>query len=127
MAHTEQGTWRSLASFVPEVGTRPLELQLPDGAVVGISTWKGLMIEVTKSLVATGELSGASPPLRTRRRYILAAQPKHPDGKDFTAPHFASGLHIETHYSARDAVKHARRIVAHAGADATGFRIRMAK
>ena len=125
-AIADQGPWRSLATFVPQSGTKPMELRLPTGAVVGIRTWKSLMIEVTKSLIASGALSATSEPLLAGKRYVLNAQPKHPDGSDFTAPGVVGELHLETKYSALHAVKHTCSIAKHAGADAGDFAIRMA-
>ena len=121
----DQDPWRSLATFVPQSGTKPVELRLPTGAVVGISSWKDLMIEVTKSLIASGVLSATSEPLRVGRRYVLNTQPKHPDGSDFADPRVVGELHLETKYSAVDAVRHTRSIATHAGADAGEFAIRM--
>ena len=125
-AIADQGRWRSLATFVPQSGTKPVEVRLSTGAVVGIRTWKSLMIEVTKSLIASGALSATSEPLLAGKRYVLNARPKHPNGSDFAAPSVVGELHLETKYSAVDAVKHTRSIAKHAGADAGDFAIRMA-
>ena len=105
---------------------KPSELRLPTGVVVAARSWRGLMVEVAKWLIATGSLSGASEPLHMGKlRYVLAPQPEHPSGKHFTAPGEAGGLYVEMNVSAKDAVRHARSIAAHAGVDAGQFAVRV--
>ena len=119
--------WVPLSEFTPEAGTKPAGLRLPERGVVSVSSWKDVMIEVTKWVVTTGRLSATGEPLRVGKRYLVAPQPKHPDGKDFTAPGSAGALYVETHFSARNAIRHTRSIVGHAGVDAGLLAVQLAR
>ena len=118
--------WVLLSSLAPDAkGATPAELRVPSGNLVPIATWKDLMQEVVGWLVANGDLSAASDPLQVGKRYVLARQPKHPNGTDFTAPREAGGLFVETHHGAESAVRQTCAIVNHGGADLAGFSVRL--
>ena len=119
--------WVPLSTLVPERGISPAELRTPSGDVVVVGSWRRLMVEVAKWLVATGKLSTASEPLRAGQRYVLAPMAKHPDGSHFKATGDAGGVYVELHHSARSAVRHARSIAGHAGVDAGLFAVRVRK
>ena len=117
--------WTELSSLSPQVGMKPVELKVPTGAVVAANNWRNVMIEIVKWLTTTGSLSAASQPLRVGNRYVFASLPEHPSGKPFTSPGEAGELFVETHYSAKDAMRHARSIVKHVGMDAGLFAVRV--
>ena len=116
--------WVPLSGLVPQTGTSPVELRVPSGDVVTPGSWRRLMVEVTKWLVATGSLSAESEPLRAGNRYVLASAAQHPDGRPFRAAGQAGGLYVEMHHSAASAVRHACSIAKHAGVDPGLFAVR---
>ena len=85
-----------------------------------------LVTAVAQWLLDERRLSGDSRPIQVGERYILAARPTHPNGKEFKQAHHVGPLSIETNYSGADTVRNARVIIEHAGLKPADFKVRLA-
>lgn len=116
--------WTSLADLTPVQYSKPAELKVPSGDTVGVKSWKSLMTEVVKWLVAQEQLQDANP-VKAGGKYILARSPEHPDGRPFTAPGHAQPWYVETSYPVGPLVRHTCTIVRTAGGDPAEFKVRV--
>lgn len=118
--------WISLSDLAPEAGDIPKELRLPSGAIVGVAGWSQLVLRLSEWLVEHNHLNEALLPIRTRgKRYLVAAQAKHSDGKPMTAPVRVGSFFVETHYGGSATANNMRRIVDAAGRLNGEFAVRM--
>ena len=125
-AQPEHTGWVSLRALAPERGTKPIEVRMPSGDIVQVTSWRRLMAAIAAWLVEAGKLSAASEPLRAGGKYVLARSAEHPDGRSFRSPLEAGPLYVETHHSARGIARHSRAMIEHAGLDPAGFSVRVA-
>ena len=93
----------------------------PDNSQVPLKTSKAILVEVVRWLKNNNILVDAdhcpfSVSARAKR-YLISTDPKHSDGKPFTAPEEIGSLYIETHANSSMIIKYARRIIEHVGQD----------
>ena len=72
--------------------------------------------QILKYVVDTGLISKIKLPFATSEvRYFIAEDPIHPNGKPFVLPMEYAGYYIEAHKSYKNAVNHARKLLASCG------------
>lgn len=120
-----QGGWRRLTDVSWEKGhARPVEILFPDNSSTTVSTWKSLMTKSVKWLTKGGFLTGAQCPIQRGERYLVSTSPIHSTGKAMTQDRLVNSLYVETHYSAKDCLRHAKTIIQHVGQDPAAFKVR---
>jgi predicted type IV restriction endonuclease len=85
-----------------------------DGTVKEIVYWKHILTGVGAWLSETGRLRAEHVPLRAgtgSKRYLVSSEPVHTDGKPFAEAVQIGTFFLETHYSARDCVRHAQMLL----------------
>ena len=120
------GEWHSLSDIQPGKGhPRPTGVMFPDYSSVDTKRyWADAMAEMIRWLVDNGRLSSSHCPYRLGKRYLIAEDPVHPTGKDFSQPREVSSLYIETNYNLSGLVRNATLIIELAGMDASQFKVR---
>ena len=63
--------WVSLTQFVPTPGTKPAKLRLPSGDELGLTSWRGLFIELSEWLVRDGVLTHDKCPCQLGQKQCL--------------------------------------------------------
>lgn len=117
--------WKSLSDVQPKQGDdRPAQMMFPDNSAVAISAWNQLVIETVRWLTNNGHLDVRHCPIRYLTRYLVATQPIHPTGRDFTYPRQVNGLYMELGFNAPRSVKNANAIIKRVGLDASQFKLR---
>ena len=125
-------TWIPYSKFQdePEKGP-PAELKFPDGKNVQIRYGYEVAKETVRWLFEKGHLKPDHPghcPIQKKTRYILATDPVHPSGEDFTQAkeiRTRSGtVYIEAHYSKQDNIKNTLTVIKRTGQNPTEFQIR---
>ena len=117
------GEWQPLSDVHPQAGGRPAEIMFPDNLSVAIRYWSEVVVESVRWLTDNGHLNAGHCPVQYGSRYIIAAQPVHPNGNAFPAVE-VNDIYINTNYSSRDSVRNARLIIERAGLDASQFKVR---
>ena len=117
--------WLSLATLIPEGGSKPTEIQFPTGERVAATAWADFMAALVGWLENAGHLSQADAPISYGKMHILATSPIHPDGQPFRQRRQTRLFHINTNYSGPDNVRNAGLIVQRAGLDPAQFRVRL--
>ncbi|MCZ0943652.1 MAG: hypothetical protein OXJ53_11390 [Gammaproteobacteria bacterium] len=120
----QSSDWVPLSKLAPESGESPLELLLPSGDILGITTWSELVPKLTKWLIDAGHLVGGNLPIRAGTKYLVAAQAKHSDGKPFKNSKRAGQFFVETNFNAGAHAKNMRIIIESAGRQADEFKVR---
>ena len=120
--------WQSLSdvSWVKGHPT-PAEIRFPDNSSVTINSWNRLMTEPVRWLTNGNFLTNGHCPIRsspTAKRYLVATEATHETGKPMEAARLAGYLYVETNYSARDCLRHAKTIIQHVGQDPADFKVR---
>ena len=120
------GEWQSISDIQPKLGdVKPTQMMFPNDSVVGITTWNQVVIQAVRWLANDGRLDARHCPIqRTTARYLVATQPIHPSGKDFTNAREVNSLHVELSYNLLDMVANTKFIIEHAGMDASQFKVR---
>ena len=107
--------WVALTSLGAVTGQgAPSAVRFPDGHEVLIRHWRALFTEVGMWLDRKGLIPASITPLPQRGRgYFLNRVPESRDGRRFTrSVHLAqSGLHIQTHGSAKQLISYAVRLL----------------
>jgi hypothetical protein len=102
--------------FVSQNKKTPQKMKLGD-KVFEINNAYEILVNTANWLIENGKLKPSDCPVETTRdprstRYLINTQPKHKDGSDFTSPkELSNGLWIETHYSTKNCIKHANRLL----------------
>lgn len=124
------GGLHSLSDIQPPQGDNlhnyPKQMLFPES---DIRFWNDVLIKVVQWLTDNGRLTADDCPIQdpdNDDRYLVAIEPKHPDGKDFNTHQReeVNSLHIETHHEAPDVARIARIIIERAGMDASQFKVR---
>ena len=119
------GGWRALSDIQPEQGDdKPTQMMFPDGSAVAISAWNRLVMESVRWLTDNGYLDARHCPIRYLSRYLVATQPIHPTGRDFTYPQKVNGLYMELGFNAPRSARNANTIIKHVGLDPSQFKLR---
>ena len=118
--------WIRLSELRVEAHAKPEGLLPPSGAQVSTPSWTVFVAQLTQWLVDVGRLTELTPPIQVGRRYVLAREPIHPDGKAFRRVQRAGPLYIETNYSGADTIRNAELILKRAEMQPRDFRVRLA-
>ena len=119
---------QSLATVEPGV-RKPIGLTLSDGSSVTVKAWKHVLVEVTKCLVRTGDLTESHCPIPysdRSRRYVAHTIPDHPDGKpfDIAGREQIGSIFVDTKHTAGQTIRVTRSIIEHVGQDPAQFKVR---
>ena len=119
--------WQSLSDIQPEQGDdNPTQMMFPDNSEIPITRWTQVTTEAVRWLTDKGHLDKSHCPIpRTPTRHLVATQPIHPDGRDFSFPREVNSLYIEmVGYDAPTRVRNTRAIIERLGMDASRFKVR---
>ena len=120
--------WQKLSDFNWVKGhPPPVELRFPDNSSVTVSAWNRLMIEPVRWLTNGNFLTSSQCPIKSSpaaKRYLVAVEATDATDKPMVQPVPVNQFHVETHYSARDCVRHAKTIIEHVGQDPAQFKVR---
>lgn len=124
--------WQSLSNVQPiHHAVKPTQMMFPDNSLVAITAWNQLVIKAVQWLIDNGRLDTSHCPIqRTESRYIVADQPIHPKGSDFTnarevkSLYVVNSFYIELSYTVPDTIKNVKFIIECAGMDASQFKVR---
>ena len=118
--------WVRLSELRVEAHAKPEWLLPPSGTQVSVPSWTAFVARLTQWLVDVGRLTELTSPIQVGKRYVLAREPIHPDGKAFRRVQRAGPLYIETNYSGADTIRNALLILKRAEMQARDFRVRLA-
>lgn len=123
-----EGAWIPLPTVVAaRFKSPPTQVRLANGTTVSLTRWGHVPEQITRRLSETGQLTPSECPIPYgKKRYLVAAQPVHPTGKDFFNPKQVGALWLEANYSAADHIRNACLIIEHAGLDPADFKVRLA-
>ena len=121
--------WIPYSRLQPKHREKPrAELKFPDGKSVQIQYWYEVPKETVQWLFEKGLLKTSHCPIQRSTRYILATEPVHPSGEDFTLAkeiRTRSGtVYIEANYSGQENIKNALTVIERTGQNPTEFRVR---
>ena len=98
----------------PRANSKPSEVML-DGQRIPISSVYDVLVQTAEWLIQRGFVKHHDCPISTsgaRTRYLVHAEPLHPDGKDFfSGKPLSNGLFIEVHASRKQVTSTARRLL----------------
>ena len=122
----DTGEWQSLSDFQPCKGdVKPTQMMFPDNSSVAITTWNQVAIQAVRWLTNNRRLDASHCPIqRTGARYLVATQPIHPSGKEFTHGREVNSLHVELSYNLPDTIRNVKFIIERAGLDSSQFKLR---
>lgn len=123
----DSGGWQSLSdSRPPNSDVKPTQMMFPGNSEVAIAAWTDVTIEAVRWLTDKGHLDKSHCPIpRTSKKHLVARQPIHPDGKDFSYPREVNSLYIEmAGWDVPTRIRNTRAIIEHAGMDASEFKLR---
>ena len=105
----------------------PVEIQFPNGRRTHVSNWYEMITEPVRWLINNNILNSSHCPVQVRRgkRFIVASNPFHSNGKEFTQPEQIGSLHVETHFSREEYIRHVKRIIDDVGQDPAQFKVRL--
>ena len=119
------GGWQSLSDIHPKEGdVNPIQMMFPDNSAVAITAWNQLVIESVRWLTNNGLLDKWHCPIRYLSRYLVATQPIHPTGRDFTYARQVNGLYMELGFNAPRSARNANTIIERVGMDPSQFKLR---
>ena len=120
------GGWQSISDIQPKLGdAKPTQMMFPDDSLAAINTWNQVVLQVVRWLTSNRRLDARHCPIqRTGARYLVATQPIHPSGKDFTNGREVNSLHVELSYNLLDMIANTKFIIDHVGMDASQFKLR---
>lgn len=121
----DAGEWQSLATYEPEAHVSPAEVRFPSGETERTGNWTVFNVRVVAWLVREGHLTQDRLPVQMGTRFVVAAAPSHPDGREFIQPKQAENVFVETNYNAAYILKSIRRVMEVAKCDPSQFRIRL--
>ena len=118
--------WVPISRLAPEKGEKPQELRLPSGETLGVTSWAQLVAKLTKWLLDDGHLIDAILPIRGGgTSHLVAAQPKHSDGRPFRGNAAKVGrLFVDTSYSGPNHARNMRTILERVGKRPDEFAVR---
>ena len=107
------GEWTPLTDFDPPVRTSaPSKIRFPGGAVLAVTRWHDLQVNVVRWLQETKKLGPSDCPVRSARGgELVSTRGVRSDGKRFLRPLPVGGLYVEANRSALDHTRAARRIL----------------
>jgi hypothetical protein len=114
-------TLPELAAEVKPHDRPPRLVTFPDRHQKSLKAWKGLLVSVASWVEP--KLRGDQVPIKLGERFLLNPQPVHSDGQPFRAPVQVGKLWLETHFSAKDCVHHACRLLEAVGVSPDQVRV----
>ena len=124
----EPGKWCPLSTLNPaKGGPKPIGVRFPDGSHRPIKNWSDLMVEVAGWLIRERLMDSKTCTIKRSgrsRRFLVSAEPIHPNGKPFTQPHQVESLYIEGNYSAPNHAKNTHTVIEHVGQNPAEFAVR---
>ena len=120
------GGWQAISDIQPELGdAKPTQMMFPDNSSVAITTWNQVVLQAVRWLTNNGHLNARHCPIqRTAARYLVATQPIHPSGREFTHTREVNSLHVELSYNLLDMITNTKFIIERVGMDASQFKLR---
>lgn len=127
--------WQSISDIQPESREpAPKQMMFPgEDMPVAIHIWSDVVSELVQWLIDNGHLGEDDFPIpQNESRYIVAAQPIHPDGSNFARKRrevssryggVSSRYYISLAYGAPGMADNARIVIEHAGMDASQFKL----
>ncbi len=106
--------WTPLNSEFPTTNCPPPKaIRLPDGSEIGTKYWRDILVETSRWLWKTSRLTPENCQIQVSKKLVLfSADGTHPEGKAFFNPAtMPGGIVLETSFSARDIVRHTRRLL----------------
>lgn len=105
------GTPLTRISQKPGDTLRYKKIIFPDGKSHPLRSWKDILTSTVEWLNATNKLTNL--PIKTSRgdSYLVNTHPEHEDGKKFRFSKKVGSVYVETHFSARDILRHTRRLL----------------
>lgn len=121
--------WQSVSDIQPESrAPAPKQMMFPgEDKPVAIRLWSDVVIELVQWLIDNGRLGEGDFPIpHNESRYIVAAQPIHPDGSNFGRKRreVSSRCYVALAYGASGMADNARIVIARARMDASQFKVR---
>ncbi|MBI2917194.1 MAG: type I restriction enzyme HsdR N-terminal domain-containing protein [Chloroflexi bacterium] len=116
----------SLLEFKPSANSKPPTIIAPDGTNVSPAVWADLTQRLVQYLWEKGKLTQANCPIGKAqgKRYLIASEPKHPDGQNFWRKRQVGPIWVEGDSGVWDAVHNARRLLRSVGEDPARWRVR---
>jgi hypothetical protein len=114
-------TLPELAAEVKPHDRPPRLVTFPDRHQKSLKAWKGLLVSVASWVEP--KLRGDQVSIKLGERFLLNPQPVHSDGQPFRAPVQVGKLWLETHFSAKDCVRHACRLLEAVGVSPDQVRV----
>ena len=102
----------------------PVELRCPDGSLVSITYWYGLITEPTRWLLNKGHLTPSHLPIQKASKYLVSTTATHPNEALMVNGKDVSGTWVETAFAKSGCVKNATTIIEHVGQDPSQFSVR---
>jgi len=87
----------------------PRLISFPDERREALENWRGLLVAVADWTAP--KLRSYQLPIKLGKRLLLSSTAVHSDGHPFRAPKQIGKLWLETHFSAKDCVRHACRLL----------------
>ncbi len=102
----------------------PANLTFPDGDMVKLKAWRGVLANVANWLVNEGRLdeSHCPVPIGTKNA-VLNTRPVHQNGKRFRSYEKAGRLYVFLNVSPENAISHAINLIGMAGLDPNNFAV----
>ena len=123
--------WQSLSDIQPEHrAIKPTQMKFPDNSSVAITAWNRLVLNAVKWLTNNGHLGARHCPIQYASKYIVAVQPRHPRGKNFTnagevnSHYEVNPLYVELSYTVPETIRNLKLIIERVGMDASQFKVR---
>ena len=121
----DDSEWIPLTALNVKPGEVPGAILFPDKSLVGVGNWATVLAEITRWLANNNILNETHCPVQFGDLYLLAAEPVHPNGEEFSRSRPVSNLYVYTGGRNRYHVRNARRIVQHVGQDPAEFKVRL--
>ena len=117
--------WIPLSELNAQPGDKPEAILFPDESQVIIGNWATVVAEITRWLLNNNILNDTLCPIQYGDRYLLAVDPVHPNGEQFSRSRLVSTLYVYTGSRNRSHVRNAKIIINHVGQDPSQFKVRV--
>ena len=118
--------WHQLSSFMPEKGTVPSAVRLPDQTTAIARGWGDFIAEIGRYLYEHGHLKKSLVPIqRSKNSYIVAESPVNPTGKRFSASRKIGPYYANVNFTSLTLVRDARFMIKKTNQDPAEFAVRL--
>ena len=117
--------WIPLSELNVQPGDKPEAVLFPDESQVIIGNWATVVAEITRWLLNNNILNDTLCPIQYGDRYLLAVDPVHPNGEQFSRSRLVSTLYVYTGSRNRSHVRNAKIIINHVGQNPSQFKVRL--